>query len=719
MGCLIGIAARRLASGFLPLGGVCRQQEASLGSLDSLVQADGSGGSDPHGDMLRQQCGELLHHHTLRHLPPRAAVGLQPSAGLLEQLLSQLPGPLAAALPHAEPDAAALLRQHSPVLQRGLQVLEEMQCVLASESGERVPLADGRAVIIGRGPDSGVSDKKCSRHQVKLVACYEDSTVHVTQLGPNPSSVGGQVLGRGQSRQLTQQDTLYLVNQSHPFTVQFSRCSNGTGSPATLRGGETKTEREKEKGKEGERASQKTAPKRSILDFYKSSPKKAVKRPHSQEEDPNGKRARTEGSSSGDEDAESLVEQKLKRLQEMAEGASVQQAEARPACGSSPCPVDRWEQVAKLLLFTAAGVTASTKVAGFDIDGCIITTKSGKVFPTSPDDWRILYPEIQPKLARLLKEGYKVVFFTNQMGIARGKLRPEVFKSKVEDVLTTLKLPVQVFVATGPGLYRKPVVGMWEHLCEKANDGVTVDKSQSFYVGDAAGRPANWAPGKKKKDFSCSDRLFALNIGLPFHTPEEFFLGWKSAPYSLPAFDPRTVDPAPRLYDPADASLTSTKQEVIVAVGFPASGKSTFFHKHIIPKGYVYVNRDTLGTWQKCVAACERALKEGHSVAVDNTNPDLESRERYVDVCRKAGVSCRCFFFTATLEQAKHNNRFREMMPSQSKHAPVNDMVFHSYKNKFVTPSVSEGFSEVLKIHFVPSFADSQSEALFRQFSEG
>lgn len=24
---------------------------------------------------------------------------------------------------------------------------------------------------------------------------------------------------------------------------------------------------------------------------------------------------------------------------------------------------------------------------------------------------------------------------------------------------------------------------------------------------DAAGRPANWAPGKKKKDFSCSDRL--------------------------------------------------------------------------------------------------------------------------------------------------------------------------------------------------------------------
>ena len=32
------------------------------------------------------------------------------------------------------------------------------------------------------------------------------------------------------------------------------------------------------------------------------------------------------------------------------------------------------------------------------------------------------------------------------MGIARGKLKPEVFKSKVEDILSSLQLPVQVDV---------------------------------------------------------------------------------------------------------------------------------------------------------------------------------------------------------------------------------------------------------------------------------
>lgn len=38
----------------------------------------------------------------------------------------------------------------------------------------------------------------------------------------------------------------------------------------------------------------------------------------------------------------------------------------------------------------------------------------------------------------------QVVFFTNQMGIAKGTLKEEVFKSKVEDILQTLQLPVQV-----------------------------------------------------------------------------------------------------------------------------------------------------------------------------------------------------------------------------------------------------------------------------------
>jgi Polynucleotide kinase 3 phosphatase len=54
------------------------------------------------------------------------------------------------------------------------------------------------------------------------------------------------------------------------------------------------------------------------------------------------------------------------------------------------------------------------------------------------------------------------------------------------------------------------------------NGGEEIDLTQSYYCGDAAGRPQGWAP-KKKKDFSSSDRLFAMNIGIKFLTPEEHF----------------------------------------------------------------------------------------------------------------------------------------------------------------------------------------------------
>lgn len=43
------------------------------------------------------------------------------------------------------------------------------------------------------------------------------------------------------------------------------------------------------------------------------------------------------------------------------------------------------------------------QIAGFDIDGCIITTKSGKVFPIAPDDWKYVCIPERPLKNHFLK----------------------------------------------------------------------------------------------------------------------------------------------------------------------------------------------------------------------------------------------------------------------------------------------------------------------------
>ena len=44
------------------------------------------------------------------------------------------------------------------------------------------------------------------------------------------------------------------------------------------------------------------------------------------------------------------------------------------------------------------------------------------------------------------------------------------------------------------------------------------------------------------------------------------------------------------------------------------------------------------------------------------------------------------------------------------------EMVFHSWKNKYQAPVKEEGFSELVEVNFVPSFAEKKHEELYNMF---
>jgi bifunctional polynucleotide phosphatase/kinase len=137
---------------------------------------------------------------------------------------------------------------------------------------------------------------------------------------------------------------------------------------------------------------------------------------------------------------------------------------------------------------------------------------------------------------------------------------------------------------------RKPCIGMWEEFVADHAKSRTVDLTASFFVGDAAGRHDGWKLGRRA-DHASTDRKFAINVGLRFFTPEQFFLGEAEVEYPKDPFDPQ------RILQVVSAPLSDvvlnlgTAREVVVFVGSPASGKSTFYRRYLEPKKYTLISQ--------------------------------------------------------------------------------------------------------------------------------
>jgi bifunctional polynucleotide phosphatase/kinase len=357
-------------------------------------------------------------------------------------------------------------------------------------------------------------------------------------------------------------------------------------------------------------------------------------------------------------------------------------------------------------------------IHSFDFDHTLVCQKSGKQFPVDQNDWMPMYTKdlVKNTLIKTHNQGYLIVIFTNQSGVERNQITVDFLKHRIQAFIDYVGIPMYVFASLASDHYRKPSTEMWEEMTRLVSSSATTPLPPllaHLYVGDAAGREKNWKSGGESKDFSCSDRKFAHNIGIEFQTPEEYFLNeTPTTKWEWGGFNPITYVTSPLTYNfkPSDS------QELILLIGPPASGKSTFVNHYL--SSFTRINRDTLKTKAKCIKETKLALMRGESVVIDNTNPDVASRKEYIDIVKKLNLKINIIVIVIVVDKplVMHLNELRvKMTKGETKKIP--SVCYNIYYKKYSQPTLDEGITSIIQVPFKLKFDNDYHKTLFMQLS--
>src|SRR6184192_2923200 len=92
---------------------------------------------------------------------------------------------------------------------------------------------------------------------------------------------------------------------------------------------------------------------------------------------------------------------------------------------------------------------------------------------------------------------------------------------------------------------------------------------------------------------------------------------------------------------PRNRETAQPQQQLILFVGLPAAGKSTYYREHFAAT-HVHVSKDLMPKTRRSdarqVMEIEAALAAGKSVVVDNTNPSADVRAPLIALGRRYGA---------------------------------------------------------------------------------
>ena len=123
---------------------------------------------------------------------------------------------------------------------------------------------------------------------------------------------------------------------------------------------------------------------------------------------------------------------------------------------------------------------------------------------------------------------------------------------------------------------------------------------------------------------------------------------------------------------------------MVILMGLQGSGKSTFYRTHL--SELVHVNLDTQKNRAAEWALVSDCLASGRSLVIDNTNPTLADRARYILPAKEAGFRVVGYFLESKFDDCMARNALR------AGKACVPKVAIAATKKRLVYPSPTEGF---------------------------
>jgi predicted kinase len=138
--------------------------------------------------------------------------------------------------------------------------------------------------------------------------------------------------------------------------------------------------------------------------------------------------------------------------------------------------------------------------------------------------------------------------------------------------------------------------------------------------------------------------------------------------------------------------------QAIIFIGIQGAGKSTFYREYFLDT-HIRINLDMLKTRHREKLIFQACLDAKQRFVIDNTNPTVEDRKKYIIPAKSQGFQILAYYFNSNLADCKQRNSQR----SGKKVIPLVG-ILSTYK-KLVLPSYTEGFDAIYSVKTRPDFS--------------